>query len=121
MIYQINHSTSYEYHGAVSLSHHILRLRPRDLTRQHCLWSGLKTEPTPVVIHSHSDYFGNNAVAVTIEGSHKRLVITSRSQVEVKPFTPPKAAETPAWETARKPDISALEFIYDSPQIQADK
>ena len=31
MIYRLTHTTTYQYSGTVSLSHHLLRLRPRDL------------------------------------------------------------------------------------------
>ena len=83
MIYRFTHTTTYQYGGIVSLSHHILRLRPRELPRQRCLHNELLIEPRPDVLCAHNDYFGNAINFVTIEGSHKRLVITSRSQVEV--------------------------------------
>ena len=83
MIYRLTHTTTYQYGGIVSLSHHLLRLQPRELPRQRCLHNEFQIEPRPDVICAHRDYFGNPMTFVTIEGSHKRLVITSRSQVEI--------------------------------------
>jgi transglutaminase-like putative cysteine protease len=126
MTYDLAHTTTYDYTNSVSLSHHTLRLRPRDLPRQRCLTSELKIDPHPGVVKSHLDYFGNDLTFVTVEGSHKTFVVTSKSRVEVtSPATRPAGA-TPAWETVRalcleeKPNDSmeAREFIYPSPHIK---
>jgi transglutaminase-like putative cysteine protease len=124
MIYRITHTTSYQYSGLVSLSHHLLRLRPRELPRQKCLSHELQIDPRPNLLCAHRDYFGNALNFLTIEGSHKKLAVTSRSQVEVMPA--PQRPPGPAWETAR--DISldtapgeflqTQEFTYDSPLIK---
>src|SRR2546422_8462108 len=37
MTYQITHTTTYHYRDSVSVSHHVLRLTPRDLSNQRCL------------------------------------------------------------------------------------
>ncbi len=63
--------------------------------------ANFEIQPAAGVTQSHLDYFGNQMTFVTVEGSHRRLVITSRSLVEVEPSTPPKPEETPAWETVR--------------------
>jgi transglutaminase-like putative cysteine protease len=126
MIYRLAHTTTYQYSGTVSLSHHLLRLRPRDLPRQRCLHNELHVEPRPDVLSAHRDYFGNGITFVTIEGSHRRLVITSRSDVEVTASPRPDPSQTPAWETARDlapngdPEefLQTREFIYASPLIK---
>lgn len=126
MIYRLTHTTTYHYGGVVSLSHHLLRLQPRELPRQRCLLNELQIEPRPDVLCAHRDYFGNAMTFVTIEGSHKRLVITSRSQVESTAPMPPGPAQSPPWETARdiSPDgdhetfLQTREFTYASPLIQ---
>jgi transglutaminase-like putative cysteine protease len=126
MIYRLNHTTTYQYDGAVSLSHHLLRLQPRELLRQRCLRNELQIEPRPDVLCAHHDYFGNPMTFVTIEGSHRTLVITSRSEVEAIAPPPPDPAQTPSWETARdiSPDgdnegfLQTREFTYDSPLIK---
>lgn len=124
MIYRLTHTTTYQYGGAVSLSHHMLRLRPRELPRQRCLESELQIEPRPGVLCEHHDYFGNAMTFATIEGSHRTLVITSYSQVEVTAPAPLQADRSPAWETVR--DMSpedegypeSREFIFASPFIK---
>jgi transglutaminase-like putative cysteine protease len=126
MIYDLAHSTTFDYANAVSLSHHTLRLLPRELPGQECLESALEITPTPAVIKSHRDYFGNQMTFVTVEGSHRRLVVTSRSRVNVASTTPPKPETTPAWEKVRdlcvadEPNaaLEAREFIYPSPYIK---
>jgi len=67
MIYRLTHTTAYQYSGAVSLSHHLLRLRPRDLPHQRCFHHELQIEPRPDVLCGHLDYFGNPTTFVTIE------------------------------------------------------
>jgi transglutaminase-like putative cysteine protease len=126
MIYRLSHTTTYQYNGAVSLSHHLLRLRPRDLPQQRCLSHELQIEPRPDVQCAHRDYYDNAITFVTIEGSHRNLAITSRSQVEVTASTPPATEQSPAWETARDIALDGdragfllnREFIYASPLIK---
>lgn len=126
MIYRLTHATTYLYSGAVSLSHHILRLRPRDLPRQHCINNELLIEPRPDVIAAHHDYFGNAMTFITMEGSHKRLVISSRSDVEVKAPALPSPDKTPPWETAHDAGpngdaetfLQTREFVHSSPMIK---
>ena len=59
MIYRLRHTTTYEYHESVSLSQHVLRLRPRDSARQTCLDFQVSISPSPRSIESRTDYFGN--------------------------------------------------------------
>jgi transglutaminase-like putative cysteine protease len=125
MIYHLTHTTTYQYGGAVSLSHHLLRLQPREMPRQRCLRHELQIEPRPDALCAHLDYFGNPMTFATMEGSHRSLVITSRSQVEITAPPPPNPAQSPAWETARdiSPDgdhegfLQTREFTYASPLI----
>jgi transglutaminase-like putative cysteine protease len=126
MTYRLTHTTTYEYGGAVSLSHHMLRLQPRELPRQRCLRNELQIDPRPDVLCAHRDYFGNPMTFVTIGGSHRKLVVTSLSQVEITAPAPPAPAQTPAWEIARDlaPDadpaafLQAREFAFASPLIK---
>ena len=126
MIYRLAHTTTYLYGGTVSLSHHLLRLRPRDLERQRCLHNELLIEPRPDVLCSHDDYFGNAMSFATIEGSHRRLVIASQSQVSVVAPTFPAPHNTPSWESVRdmSPNgnqeefLETREFVYQSPLIK---
>ncbi|HWF20124.1 MAG TPA: transglutaminase family protein [Verrucomicrobiae bacterium] len=126
MIYELTHTTTYDYVNSVSLSHHILRLHPRDLHRQKCLRNKLQIQPAAAVTQSHLDYFGNEVTFVTVEGPHKHLIITSRSRIEAHASATPKPSETPAWETigeqclAAEPNgsVEAREFLFPSPRIK---
>ncbi|MDB6016976.1 MAG: transglutaminase domain protein [Pedosphaera sp.] len=126
MIYGITHTTTYEYSDPVSLSHHLLRLQPRELAGQQCLEHDIAIQPRPGVTRSHADYFGNQMIFVTVEGAHRQLVATSRSRVRVEAIAPPEPEDTPAWEAVRElcrretpgEDLEARDFVYDSPLIK---
>ena len=126
MRYAISHRTVYVYHNAVSVSHHLIRLRPRELAYQRCLKYQLSAEPAPAVMDSREDYFGNNVNFVTIEGPHCQLSITTNCEVEVTAKPAPAPAATQAWEQVRelcRGDVynasgEACEFVFPSPLIQ---
>lgn len=125
LLYNITHTTAYDYAGSVSVSHHILRLTPRETSRQRCLEIDVRVDPVPAVATCHSDYFGNTTHFVAVERSHHRLEVVSRSRVGISPAFIPEAGETPSWESVRarcREDrsgqaLEAHEFIYASPRI----
>ena len=127
MLYRITHTTTYDYADSVSLSHHLLRLAPRNLSHQRCLHHDIQINPQPSIAERHTDYFGNVVTFVTVEGAHKKLVVKSESDVTVTPPILPFAAETPAWETVRESSrgrqighsLEASEFVFDSPLVRA--
>jgi transglutaminase-like putative cysteine protease len=125
LLYEINHTTTYDYAGDVSVSQHLLRLAPRHYLKQDCLAHELEIHPQPGTISAHRDYFGNSTHFVGIETPHQRLVVRSRSRVAVSPALLPDQFETPSWETVRaqcRDDHSGLaleahEFTYPSPLV----
>ena len=125
LLYQITHTTTYEYAGQVSVSHHLLRLALRGGPRQRCFEQELVIQPAPAITSSHSDYFGNTTHFITVERPHQQLVITSRSRVALSPAFIPEPTETPAWESVRarcRGDrsahaLEAHEFTYASPLV----
>jgi len=100
--YTISHRTLYEYNDAVSVSHHVIRLKPREFAFQHCFNYRLTSEPAPAVLNAHEDYFGNTVNFITIEGPHRQLAVTSRCEVEVTPRTRLPQEEDPPWEHVRE-------------------
>ena len=124
-LFEIQHTTSYEYHAPVTVSHHLMRLTPRALPRQRLLEHGIEVHPTPAATNLRMDYFGNDVTFATIEQTHRQLSITSRSRVAVSPAFIPDSSETPAWETVRgmcRVDrttsvLEASEFTFASPLI----
>ncbi|MBI1842921.1 MAG: transglutaminase family protein [Verrucomicrobia bacterium] len=125
VLYDITHTTAYDYAGGVSVSHHILRLTPRQTARQSPFTAEVLVDPPPAVVTSHSDYFGNITHFIAVERSHQRLAVTSRSRVGVRPAFIPEEEETPTWENVRaqcREDrsgqaLEAHEFIYASPRV----
>lgn len=126
MIYEISHRTTYTYDEAVSISHHLARLAPKELPSQRCLSHEVTIEPAPTERSSHTDYFGNASLFFAIRGAHKSLTVSAHSRVEVQQNPPPNAACTPAWDLLRdacradllNDDALAGEFSYPSPMIQ---
>jgi transglutaminase-like putative cysteine protease len=124
-LFDITHTTTYDYQSPVNVSHHQLRLTPRRLARQFRLAHHLAIEPTPAVLSHHTDYFGNEVAFLTLEGAHRRFQVTARSQVAVGPAFLPDPAETPAWESVRNrcradrsgPVLEAGEFAFASPLV----
>lgn len=125
MRYAISHKTTYEYNNLVSVSHHLIRLQPRDLTYQRTLNFQLNAEPLPALLDSHEDYFRNLVSFLTIEGPHRQLVVSSECQVEVLSKPAPVPGSTPAWETVQElcrgdsytPTLEACELAFPSPLV----
>jgi transglutaminase-like putative cysteine protease len=126
MIYKATHTTSYDYTDSVSLSHHLMRLTPRNLPHQRCLRHEVQIDPEPAIAEQHFDYFGNAVTFATIEGAHKALTVKSISDVSVRQRPVSAPAETLAWETVREFSrgkqigcgLEASEFVFDSPFVK---
>jgi len=124
-LYELTHTTTYDYHSPVTVSHHLLRVTPRLQTRQLRLDHSIETDPVAANISQRTDYFGNEVTFATIEGAHRQLRLTSRSRVAVGPAFVPEPAETPAWESVRgmcrsdrSPSVlEAIEFTFASPAV----
>jgi transglutaminase-like putative cysteine protease len=129
MIYQVRHTTIYEYSGPVSLAHHVLRLRPRDLDYQRCLHHEIEIEPKPALLERHEDFYGNALQFLSLESPHHTLTITARSKVERLTPTLPEPDATTPWEQVRdrfqgeqvSAEMAGADFVYDSPRIKTSK
>jgi transglutaminase-like putative cysteine protease len=118
--YQVVHTTRYEYSEAVSVSHHLARVKPREFPGQECLAHDLRIDPTPAVVRSHRDYFGNTVTFFIVERAHSELTVRSTSTVKVHARQRPASRITPRWEEARDFDglpLDALECLFDSASI----
>lgn len=126
MRYRVLHKTTYRYGASVSISHHEMRLRPRDHRRQKLIDHNVVVEPSPRDLHTRLDYFGNPTLFATVEGAHGMFEVSSEFQIDISPGKHPPAAETPAWEHVRENSrgiqlgaaLEAIEFLFDSPLIK---
>lgn len=126
MKYRITHVTTYAYAAEVSVSHHLLHLRPRDLPRQRVECFDLVVQPEPSVQSQRMDYFGNFADVITVESAHRQLEIVAGTRVEVLPSPPRVGVESPAWERVAEAcrgegwdDATAAgEYRFDSPNVR---
>ena len=126
MRYHVTHTTKYEYADGVTLSHNLVRLRPRDHGMQTCLRHYLLVSPTPAMSRVRLDYFGNYTVWLSLQKPHNELTITARSEVQVELGLQPDVAQGPSWEQVRQTlltasnlkILAARQFSFDSPYVR---
>lgn len=126
MLYEVSHVTSYAYQASAAISHHQVRLKPREHPRQKVIKHRLEVDPEPKDSTHRIDYYGNPILFAAIEGAHTRLTIRSVFEVDVQPRATLEPAETPAWETMRDrirgvqqgQSLEASEFVFDSPLVK---
>lgn len=126
--YHITHRTEYRYQRNVSVSHHLLHLRPSDTPHQKVLHYSLKVRPEPEEQVDHVDCFGNITTHLSLETPHRQLIVTSESHLEItpRPSSISELAISPPWEEARRlsesdfynPSSAAAQFGHDSTYIR---
>ena len=85
MLYRVRHQTIYDYVQPVSVSHHVVRLTPRDLRGQRRRVMDLSVWPVPPShATTHIDYFGNTVTSFTLPESHSRMSVEAISELEVE-------------------------------------
>ena len=127
MIYRVRHLTKYDYEDPVSVSHHVLRLTPRNLTGQRCSRSHIAIAPAPPSSITRIDYFGNVLTFFTLREPHGSLTVEASSELEVQTVQPPDFSRSPHWETVPQslegePSVEALDayqFVFDSRRVGA--
>jgi transglutaminase-like putative cysteine protease len=127
VLYDIRHKTTFSYEEVVSVSHHVLHLRPRLHPQQTCLASDTIVEPAPAVESVRDDYFGNPVQHLTVQEPHRVLVVDAHARVEVRGATEGLAldASTP-WESIRDQladhdALEAYEYVFASPYVVDDE
>jgi transglutaminase-like putative cysteine protease len=127
LIYRVRHVTIYNYEDPVSVSHHVLRLTPRNLPRQRCSGSQIAIAPAPPGSTTRTDYFGNVLTFFTLREPHGRLTVEASSELEVQNVEAPVFSRSPHWETvpqslAADPSVEVLDayqFVFDSQRVGA--
>ncbi len=129
MIYRVRHVTTYAYEDPVSVSHHLLRLTPRNLPGQVCRETQISILPEPSVTTTGSDYFGNIQTFFTLQEPHDSLVVEAASELEVHAAEPPDLSASPPWETVveslvtdhSEGGLDAYQFVFDSQRVAASR
>jgi transglutaminase-like putative cysteine protease len=128
MLYRVRHQTIYDYVQPVSVSHHLVRLAPRNLPRQKCRSMELSVWPEPPFQAStHVDYFGNSVTSFTLPESHTRMCVEANSELEVEAVAGPVLSQSPTWESVRNTipfdhshdGLEAFQFVFDSSRVFA--
>jgi len=125
MNYDVRHRTEISYAELVSEAHHVLHLIPRSFGRQQRIAYVLDIEPEPSELALKEDYFGNVTHHLAIHEPHGRLLIESRSRVNVEGRAWIIDLEaSPAWETiagllarGEGDALDAQQFVFASPQV----
>lgn len=88
--FQIRHTTTYDYEEPVSLCYNEGHLLPRTcylpLFEQECHSATLDVEPIWNDHRERLDFFGNRVLYFTQRHPHERMVLTARSDVEIRPL-----------------------------------
>jgi transglutaminase-like putative cysteine protease len=127
--YKISHKTLYDYEDPVSVSHHVVRLTPRNLTGQICRSASISVLPEPPVPTASEDYFGNTQTFFTLHESHDHLLVEANSEVEVRAVSHPDFSNVPSWESVVDSLVSdhsdegldAYQFVFGSQRVSASR
>ncbi len=98
MMFEVSHKTVYRYTAPVAQAHHLIHLAPRPHERQRIIRHSLLIDPAPSARNDFIDYFGNPASAVAIESNHTKLLIHSRSMIEVSAPAPLDLSASVSWD-----------------------
>jgi transglutaminase-like putative cysteine protease len=82
VLFDIAHTTTYQFDRPVYLEPHILRLRPRCDASQRLRHFALLIEPQPVGLSEYLDLEGNCVCRAWFVGVAASLVVTARARVE---------------------------------------
>ena len=129
MIYRVRHRTMYDYEDPVSVSHHLVRLTPRNLPAQVCRGTQISILPRPHATTMATDYFGNTQTFFTLEEPHDRLIVEASSELELYSATDPDFSGSAPWETVVESLVSdhseegldAYQFVFDSQRVGASR
>lgn len=91
-VYDLVHRTTYEYAQPVTDSYGRTTMTPRDLPDQRLLTTSLTIDPAPADTGRHVDWYGNTTTYFGVTTAHTRLVVTSRSTLEVARTAPAREA-----------------------------
>ena len=117
MIYSIRHVTTYRYEREVAYARCILRLIPRTCASQTLLQSSIAVDPKPASKIMKADTFGDSTVTTVIAAPHRKLVIDSRSVVDVHAPMVGDPALSADWESVRSEALRGRDLDPESPTL----
>jgi len=82
MIFNVTHTTKYEYNAPVSYCHNIATLRPRKSKGQELLDYRIQISPEPAEISERTDFFGNYITRFSLQTEHQVLTVTTKSRIK---------------------------------------
>jgi transglutaminase-like putative cysteine protease len=115
VIYDIHHVTTYEYGSRVTFSYCALRLLPQDGPGQRVLATDIRIDPVPKEMQERFCFFGNRVTSITIDTTHRRLIVDATSSVEVARDPAPDPSSTPPWEEVREAAYATHSLDRTSP------
>jgi transglutaminase-like putative cysteine protease len=129
MIYRVTHRTTYSYEDPVSVSHHLVRLTPRDMPGQHCHETLISILPEPVATSTQDDYFGNIQTFFTLQEPHDSLTVEASSELEVFTLRRRDFSLSPPWENvveslvddSSDDGLDAYQFVFGSQRVGASR
>lgn len=125
-VLKVEHETRYDYAHAVEMAHHIACLRPLSDDAQTLRFFDMSVAPQPAQHSVRRDAFGNSRAYFALNAPHTSLVVTARSEVEIRPrYTALDARQSLHAAQVREqltyrahaPFEAAAEFVYASPYV----
>lgn len=115
MIYTLRHRTTYRYGKPVRFARCALRLKPQDGEGQSVLASAVTIDPSPTTAVMRRDYFGIEAVAITLDTPHTTFSVEALSTVRVERRVPPEPEAGQPWERVRDAVVAGCDLRGRAP------
>ena len=125
MIYDVRHTTRYDYSETVPICYNRAHLSPRNDRNQKSFERHIDVTPASAVFSDpQSDAFGNEVTYFTVQEPHSSMEVTLRAQVEVSPVEYLDLNLSPEWMTAVEAareleNVEAFQFTFDSKFVSA--
>ncbi|MCC6798148.1 MAG: transglutaminase family protein [Candidatus Hydrogenedentes bacterium] len=125
MIYDVRHTTRYDYSETVPICYNRAHLSPRNDRNQKCIERHIDVTPASAIFSDpRADAFGNEVTYFTVQEPHSSMEVTLRAQVEVSPVEYLDLNLSPDWQLAvdaarAVENVDAFQFIFDSKFVAA--
>ncbi|RYU12851.1 transglutaminase family protein [Nocardioides iriomotensis] len=120
MQFRVVHRTRIGYEGEAAASYNEARMTPFTSAHQLVLHTRLEVSPTPWS-HTYRDYWGTEVTAFEVLDTHKELVVTATSTVQVDRPAPLPGGLT--WDEVRSPEVAdrQCESLVVTPRVAPDE